>query len=45
LTIAEDELVYKLGLEVEISEAGTEESSEDPIIIFSPLHIPPLSAI
>ena len=31
MTIAEDEVVYKLGLEIEITKAGTEESSEDPV--------------
>jgi hypothetical protein len=32
LAIAEDEVTYKLGPEIKIMEAGTEESSGDPII-------------
>ena len=32
LTIAEDEVVYKLGPDAEATEPGTEESSEDPAI-------------
>jgi hypothetical protein len=31
LTIAEDEVVYKLGPEVALTESGSEESSEDPV--------------
>ena len=32
LTIAEDEVIYKLGPDVEVTEAGTKESSGDPAI-------------
>ena len=32
MTIAEDEVMYKLGPDVNIMEAETEESSEDPVI-------------
>jgi hypothetical protein len=37
LTIVEDEVVYKLGQEVKITEAGTEESSEHPAVPEPPL--------
>jgi hypothetical protein len=39
-TIAEDEVVYKLGPEVELTEAGSEESSEDPVAPEPPLPDP-----
>ena len=32
ITIAKDEVVYKLGLDVELTEAGTEESLSDPTV-------------
>jgi hypothetical protein len=40
LTIAEDEVVYKLGPEVELTEVGMEESSEDPAAPEPPLPDP-----
>ena len=40
LTIAEDKVVYKLGPDVEITEAGTEESSEDPFVPEPPHPLP-----
>ena len=42
LTIAEDEAVYKLGLDVEVTEAGTEESLEGPVVPEPPpfAHVP-----
>jgi hypothetical protein len=40
LTIAEDEVVYKLGPKVELTEAETEESSEDPVAPEPPLPYP-----
>jgi hypothetical protein len=42
LTIAEDEAMYKLGPEVETTEAGTEESSEDLVIPEPPPFAPTL---
>jgi hypothetical protein len=44
LTIAEDEVVYKLGPEVELTEAGTEESSEDLVAPEPPLPDPILTS-
>jgi hypothetical protein len=47
LTIAENEVVYKLGPEVELMKAGTEESSEDPAapepLLPDPIPIPALA--
>jgi hypothetical protein len=40
LTIAEDKVVYKLGPEVTLTEAGTEEYSEDPVAPKPPLPDP-----
>jgi hypothetical protein len=37
LTIAEDKVVYKLGPEIELTEVGTKESSEDPVAPKQPL--------
>jgi hypothetical protein len=39
LIIVEDEVVYKLGLEIEITEAETKESSEDPVLSKPPLSV------
>jgi hypothetical protein len=40
LTIAEDEVAYKLGPEVELTESGSEESSEDHVAPEPPLSDP-----
>ena len=40
LTIAEDEIIYKLGSEVELTEAGMEESSSDPAVPKPPPTVP-----
>ena len=39
LTIAEDEVMYKLGPEIEITEAGTEDSSDTTVPDHLPLHL------
>ena len=41
LTIAEDEVVYKLGLKVEIAETGTEDSSDTTVLEPPPTMPPP----
>jgi hypothetical protein len=40
LTIEEDEVVYTIGLEVELTKAGMVESSEDPVAPEPPLSAP-----
>ena len=42
LTIAEDEVVYKLGPDVEVTESGTEESSGGPTVPEPPPSAPVL---